>query len=87
MIRTRFILDWYNEYGNKFPFRLFELQRQLLREGLFDSYNQWIFTTVQNLPAYQNWTNTHAFEYNELMSFQKGRIFKIPSGQYYHIRN
>ena len=33
VIRTRFILDWYNAYGDTFPFRLFEHQRQLLQEG------------------------------------------------------
>ena len=56
MIRTRFILDWFHDYAAKFPFRLFELQRQLLQEGMFDAYNQWIFGTAQNLAAYQNWT-------------------------------
>ena len=84
MIRTRFILDWYNDYGNQFPCRLFDQQRQLLQEGMFDAYNQWIFTAAQNLPGYQNWTETHAYEYKELMRFQNGRIFKIPTGQYYY---
>ena len=84
MIRARFILDWFNENGNRLPFRLFELQKQLLQEGLFDAYNQWIFTAAQNLPAYQNWTETHASEYKEMMQFHRGRIFKIPIGQYYH---
>jgi len=84
MIRTRFILDWYNEFSDKFPFRLFEQQRQLLQEGTFEAYNQWLFGSVQNLTLYQNWTNTHLTEYNEFARFQKGRIFKIPSGQYYH---
>ena len=83
MIRTRFILDWFTEYGDKFPYRLFELHRQLLQEGMFDAYNQWIFTSVQNLPVYQNWTSAHAAEYNELVRFQRGRIFRIPTGQYY----
>lgn len=84
MIRTRFILDWFNDNSIKFPFRLFELQRQLLQEGMFDAYDQWIFTAAQNLPAYQNWTETHAAEFKEMMNFQKGRIFRIPAGQYYH---
>lgn len=84
MVRTRFILDWYNEFDNKFPFRLFELQRQLLQDGTFEAYNQWLFGSVQNLTAYQSWTITHATEYNEFTRFQKGRVFKIPSGQYYH---
>ena len=84
MTRTRFILDWYTDYGDKFPFRLFDLQRQLLQEGLFDAYNQWIFTAAQNLPAYQNWIESHAAEYNELIRFQRARIFKLPAGQFYH---
>jgi len=84
MIRTRFILDWYNEFGDKFPYRLFEHQRQLLQEGMFDAYNQWIFSAAQNLPAYQNWTETHPIEYNDLLRFQRGRIFKMPAGQFYH---
>jgi lipopolysaccharide biosynthesis regulator YciM len=84
MIRARFILDWYNDAGNKFPYKLFELQRQLLQEGMFDAYNQWIFTVAQNLPAYQNWITVNAEAYNELNRFQKGRIFKMPAGQYYH---
>ena len=84
MIRTRFILDWYTDYASKFPFRLFDLQRQLLKEGMFNAYNQWIFGVAQNLSAYQNWTTTHADEYSEFSHFQKGRIFKVPPGQYYH---
>ncbi|MGF2414907.1 tetratricopeptide repeat protein [Ferruginibacter sp.] len=84
MIRARFILDWFTDFGSKYPFKLFELQKQLLQEGMFDAYNQWIFTAAQNLPAYQNWITVNAGEYNELSRFQRGRIFRIPSGQYYH---
>lgn len=86
MIRTRFILDWYADFGNKFPYKQFELQRQLLQEGLFDAYNQWIFGPTQNLAAYQNWTSTHAAEYGEFSRFQKGRVFRIPAGQYYQTK-
>jgi Tfp pilus assembly protein PilF len=83
MIRTRFILDWYPDYASKFPFRLFDFHKQLLEGGMFDAYNQWIFGSVQNLTAYQNWTITHSTDYNEFNHFQKGRIFKLPLGQYY----
>ncbi|MDQ6762208.1 MAG: tetratricopeptide repeat protein [Bacteroidota bacterium] len=84
MIRTRFILDWNNSYSSKFPYRLFELHENLLEQGLFSAYNQWIFGAAQNLSAYQNWTSTHAEEYNAFNKFQDGRIFKIPESQYYH---
>lgn len=84
MIRTRFLLDWNNSFAKKYPSRLFDYQRQLLQEGMFDAYNQWIFGAADNLAAYQNWANTHSEEYNELARFQKGRIFRVPKGQYYH---
>lgn len=84
MIRTRFILDWDKTYSDKFPFKLFQLQEQLLQEGLFTAYNEWIFGASQNLAAYQNWTGTHSTEYEAFNNYQKTHVFKIPSGQYYH---
>jgi hypothetical protein len=83
MIRTRFILNWFNGAGQKFKYRLFSYQQQLLREGLFDAYNQWIFGSAQNLTTFQNWVNTNNKTYDEFLNFQKGRIFKIPAGEYY----
>ena len=84
MIRTRFILAWYNTLQNKFPFKLFEYHQQLLREGMFDAYNEWLFAPAENLSAYQNWISTHAAENKAFTDFQQGRIFKIPQAQYYH---
>jgi tetratricopeptide (TPR) repeat protein len=82
-LRTRFVLDWFDKQSDKFPFRLFEYQRQLLKEGMFESYNQWIFGASQNLPAFQNWSTAHAAAYNQFTGFQKGRVFKVPAKQYY----
>jgi len=84
MIRTRFILDWYSSGVERPAFKLFELQRQLLQEGMFNAYNQWIFGPAQNLASYQNWVTNHTAEYNEFSRFQRGRVFKIPTGQYNH---
>lgn len=84
MIRTRFILDWDQAYSTKFPFSLFDKQKQYLEEGLFPAYNQWIFGAAQNLSYYQNWISTHTEEYAAFTKFQEGRIFKVPEGQYYH---
>ena len=86
MMRTRFVLDWDEQYAQKFPYRLFEHHRQLLREGLFDAYNQWLFGPVQNLTAFQNWTATHAEAYKQFTDFQRGRIFKMPAGQNYQTK-
>lgn len=83
MLRTRFILDWFEKEPVKFPFRLFDHHRQLLREGLFDAYNQWIFGAAQDLGAFQQWTQLNQQSYQKFLDFQKGRVFKLPNNQQY----
>jgi len=83
MIRTKFILDWFANYASKFPFKLFDYQQQLIREGMFEAYNQWLFGTVENLSAFDQWTKTNADAYTKFSNFQKSRVFKMPVGQYY----
>jgi tetratricopeptide (TPR) repeat protein len=85
MIRARFILDWYASNADKFPFRLFDYQRQLLSEGMFTAYNQWLFGPIENLAAYENWAKTHQAEYNGFSAFQKTRVFRMSPGQYYQV--
>lgn len=86
MIRTKFILDWFNKYGDKFPFRLFDYQRQLIREGMFEAYNQWLFGPVDNLAGFDLWTRTHSDAYKQFTSFQRNRVFKMPAGQFYGVK-
>jgi len=83
MVRTRFILEWFDKYAGRFPYKLFDYQRQLIQEGMFAAYNQWLFGTVENLPAYDNWIKTHYEEYKNFTAFQKNRVFKMPAGQNY----
>jgi len=86
MIQARFILEWFDKYAGRFPYKLFDYQRQLIQEGIFNAYNEWLFGTVENLAAYDNWTKTHDEEYKNFVAFQKTRVFKMPSGQYYQDR-
>jgi Tfp pilus assembly protein PilF len=83
MIRSRFILEWFDKYAARFPYKLFDYQRQLLQEGIFNAYNEWLFGTVENLSSYDNWTKMHNEEYQNFIAFQKTRVFKMPAGQYY----
>jgi tetratricopeptide (TPR) repeat protein len=83
MIRTKFILDWFAKYGDKYPFRLFEYQRQLIREGMFEAYNHWLFGPVENLATFDQWTKTNAEAYKKFSTFQRNRVFKMPQGQFY----
>jgi len=87
VLRSKFLLEWFEKYGEKYPFRLFDYQRQLLKEGMFEAYNQWAFGASLGLTSFQNWTTQHADEYNRFLSFQKGRVFKLPAGQNYRNLN
>jgi Tfp pilus assembly protein PilF len=86
MIRTKFILDWFGKYGDKYPFRLFDYQRQLIREGMFEAYNQWLFGPVDNLASFDQWTKTNADGYKKFVNFQRNRVFKMPAGQFYGVK-
>ena len=82
-LRSRFLLDWYEKYATRFPYRLFEHHHQLVKMGLFDAYNQWVFGSAGNPTAYKQWTSTHADKNNEFIRLQQNRVFKVPAGQYY----
>ena len=82
-LRSRFILDWYEKEPVSFPYRLFEYHRQLLKEGYFEAYNQWLFGAAQNLPEFQQWSQAHGNNYEAFLEYQRGRVFKLPSNQNY----
>lgn len=82
MVRARFILDWYND-KEPLTSRLFSYHQQLMQEGMFNAYNQWLFGSTQNLTSFQNWITANSDEYNAFTSFQRSRVFKMPEGEYY----
>ena len=83
MIRSRFVLNWYDKLGTKYPYKLFDQMQFLLREGMFEAYNQWLFGPVTDMSQYQRWANTNSQKVNEFAYFQKNRVFKMPPGQFY----
>ena len=83
MIRTRFILDWNTSYAAQFPFHLFDYHQQLMKDGLFDSYNQWMFGPVDNQSTFEKWVGAHKEEYDKFTTYHSSRIFKMPAGQTY----
>ncbi len=84
MVRTRFLLDWFNFSGVKFPYALFDYQRTLLKEGLFDAYTQWIFGPVSNQSAFKAWTNLHKSEYDAFLQYQRSHPLKLRPDEYYN---
>jgi tetratricopeptide (TPR) repeat protein len=81
--RARFLLNWSNTNANAYPYRLFDFHLQLLRGGMFDAYNQWLFGTTINKNKYDNWVYTHDEEMQNFTQFQRNVLFKMPAEQYY----
>ncbi|MBX3240202.1 MAG: hypothetical protein KIT80_02895 [Chitinophagaceae bacterium] len=82
-VRTGFLTYWYKNYAATFPFRLFDYQKQLLESGMFEAYNEWIFSSGTSPEAYQQWVAMHQEAYDKFNHFQRGRVFKLPKDQYY----
>ena len=84
MLRTRFLLDWYNFYGVRYPYALFDFQRKLLKDGMFESYNQWLFGPVANQSEYKAWTTLHKAEYDTFSSWQRNHPLKLRDDEFYN---
>lgn len=82
-LRARFVLNWYYSDGKKYPFRLFEHYRQLLQDGYFEAYNQWLAGPIIDSKKYTNWVQSHSEDVKSFQQFQRSVLFKIPPGQYY----
>ena len=82
-IRSKFIAQWFAVPGRP-AFRLFDHQQQLINDGMFEAYNQWLFGPSENLKAYTDWIRMHKTESDAFENYRKTKLFKIPEGQYYH---
>lgn len=84
MVRTRFLLDWYNNYADQLPYALFDYQREMLRAGMFESYNQWLFGPAANQSNYKAWTALHKSEYDAFQQYQRRNPLKPRPDEYYN---
>ncbi len=72
MLRTRFMMEWQANYAQRYPFTLFRRHDGMLRDGYFDTYNQWLFGKAISPQEYQAWNTFHAKEMPELERFMRG---------------
>jgi len=60
MLRTRFEMEWFSTYADKYPFTLFSYYDDMTRNGFFDVYNEWLFGMAENKQLYDSWNKFHA---------------------------
>ncbi|HEX5555394.1 MAG TPA: tetratricopeptide repeat protein [Chitinophagaceae bacterium] len=83
MLRTRFVLDWSDFYKFIYPYSLFAYQQTLLKQGLFEAYNEWVFGPAANLPLYKAWVKQHEDEMHRLIKYLNTHSLKPKDGQFY----
>jgi Tfp pilus assembly protein PilF len=83
IIRSRFMLDWFTANSNAFPHQLFDHLQYLMRNGMFEAYNQWLFGPAADVNAYQNWLKTHDAENKKFQQYQRNKLFRMLEGQHY----
>lgn len=71
MLRTRFEMDWFATYANKYPFTLFSYFDEMTRNGFFDTYNEWMFGMVENKQLFDSWNKFHA---GSIQQFTQWRV-------------
>ena len=87
MVRTRFVMDWRSKYGSKYPFSLFSYHDYLLRNGLFDIYNEWLFGNAINAAEYNAWNQFHPGELDIWFQRKREHPLMPATTDFYNIRN
>lgn len=83
IIRSRFVLDWFNMSSGKFPHQLMDHMQYLMREGMFEAYNQWIFGPGSDPNGFQLWINANKEQYGRYTDYQRNKLFRMPAQQNY----
>lgn len=82
-LRGQFVVSWFNSQNAKtYPYKLFDRLLQLSKIGVFEAYNQWLFSSY-NESQFIAWAKMNSGEVQEFAKFQRASVFKVPDGQYY----
>lgn len=71
MLRSRFIISWSDHYAAQYPFSLYLFHNQLMTNGNFDLYNQWLFGKAENPQQYSTWSAAFA---EDIAAFERFRV-------------
>lgn len=85
-MRQKIAENWQTLYAEKMPYRLFQYQLQLVKEGNFEAYNQWLFGENISAADFESWKKSNPSKLQQFEEYQRGRVYKIPADQYYQTK-
>lgn len=84
MLRSRFMMDWTMSYTKTYPFTLFNRHDEMIRNGYFDTYNQWLFGRAISSTEYEAWNKFHPKEMPEFENWLKEHPYKPVGTDFYN---
>ena len=78
MVHTRFFMEWFGSSAKPSPFSLFSYQNDLIRNGLFDIYIEYLYGAAENTVQFDGWNKFHTGDMERFLSWKKDN-FLIPS--------
>ncbi len=76
MLRTRFVMNYLRKYrGTKLSFELFEWQNELIKNGKFDIYNEWLFGKAESEPNFIAWNTFHDGDMNRFLAWKVNHTY------------
>lgn len=84
MLRARFVMDWMTNYNSKFPFSLFTYQDKMLRDGVYEAYNQWLWGKTENANQFEAWKRFHPEAIPSFENWIRNNKFYTTAGDFYN---
>jgi len=85
MVRESFLKIWFGQkYHLKYPFSLFDYEKQLTDAGLFSAYSRWLLMKC-DVFAFKQWVNENKEPYAEFVDWYKKNPFNNTNIQAVHI--
>ncbi len=82
MVRTRLLMEWVANQPRPGRGDLFEYQDDLIRNGRFDMYNEWLFGKAEHEGQYNAWLKFHDYEMEQFLKWRSANPFKpVPFGK------
>lgn len=84
ILRTRFIMDWTMQYAGTFHFSLFTRHNELIRNGYFEIYNQWLLGKAENAQQFEAWKKFHTDAIPRLEGYMSQYPYAPATGEFYN---
>ncbi len=84
MLRTRFLVEWNEEWAQRYPYALFRYQDAMLRAGVFEAYNQQLLGRAEAGSGFEKWVEFHTKAIPEFATWSAANPFKKPKDEFYN---